>query len=133
MRLALAVMVVMAVSLAAGCGPQTSSAPDDPAVTPGTVDLRALCPQVHRALDALVVSNPAAQHVFVVEVQRIADAGTTRSQSALAPLLLAGRTLEQAGRGPDYRAALNGFHPAVVQVDGACAREGAPILHEGPH
>ena len=129
MRVAL---VVAALGLLAGCGGSSSTDGGSQTRSHGTATLAALCPQVHQALDALVVSNPEAQGTFVAALQRIADAGTEESQLALAPLLAAAKTLQQAGNGPAYGTAMPGIHPAVVTLDGACVRAGSPILH-GEH
>lgn len=127
------IVLVVVLALVAGCG---ASSADDPGTSGpefGSVPLAGLCPQVHRAIDSLVVSNPEAQKQFVAELERIASAGTRESRAALDPLLAAGRVLVDAGTGPDYGTALRGIYPAQVAVDGACVRAGSPILHEGPH
>lgn len=124
------VWAAAAMALLVACGGSSGSGGPTGAQT-GSVELKALCPQLHLAIDALVVSVPAAQRAFVVEVQRISDAGTPASRTAIAPLLAASRTLETAGTGPDYFTAMSGIHPAVVSVDGECVRAGSPILHGG--
>ena len=127
------VVLVVVLALVAGCGGSSSDDPGAAGPAYGAVPLAGLCPQVHRAIDTLVVSNPGAQQQFVAELERIAAAGTRESRTALDPLLAAARALAAAGTGPDYATALNGIHPAQVAVDGACAGAGSPILHDGPH
>ena len=125
------VLVIAATVLLAGCSGSSSSSGGASGPSVGTATLAALCPQVHQAIDALVVSSPAAQQSFVAAMQRISDAGTTESRTAIAPLLEAGRTLQQAGVGPDYDTAMQGIYPAQVTVNGACVKAGSPILHGG--
>lgn len=122
-------LVAAALFLVAGCGGSSSGATGTTAPTSGTATLAGLCPLVHLAVDSLVVSNPAAQQAFVTELERISAAGTSESQAAIAPLLQAGRTLEHAGLGPGYDAALRGVYPAQVAVDAECVKVGSPLLH----
>lgn len=123
-----ALVVMMVMALCAGCG-ASSKGPGAAVPTYGTVELAALCPQVHQAIDALVVSNSSAQQSFVAQMQRISDAGTSQGQAALAPLLSAARVLAQAGTGPGYDVAVRGIYPGQVAVDAACVKVGSPILH----
>lgn len=125
------VLVVAALVLLSGCGGSSPTGSTSTEPSSGTVSLDKLCPEIHLAIDALVVSNPDAQRRFVSELERIASAGTSESQAAVAPLLAAGRALQEAGTGPNYFSALERIHPAQVAVDEDCLKAGSPILHEG--
>ncbi|MCX6396479.1 MAG: hypothetical protein NTV23_08340 [Propionibacteriales bacterium] len=117
------IVVAAALALSSACGTQQAAVP--------SVGLTRICPEVHQALDGLVVSNVESQAAFVVELERITAAGDQESRDAVAPLLQAARDLREAGRGPAYGSALRGVHPASVTVDQACVRSGSPILHSG--
>lgn len=125
------VLVMAAMALVAGCGGASADDAGTPGPTSGSATLAGLCPQVHLAIDDLVVSNPTVQKAFVAELERISAAGTGEAQAAIAPLLTAGRALEDAGTGPGYNTALRGIYPAQVAVNAECVKAGSPILHDG--
>lgn len=121
---------------AAGCADQepTGASGNSPSsAAPGDIALGTLCPELHAAIDALVVSDTAAQHSFVQQLARLAAVADAPARASLADLQQAAADLEEAGRGDGFFAARDAIHPAVVGLDADCVAAGSPILHDGPH
>ncbi|MGO4255442.1 hypothetical protein [Marmoricola sp. RAF53] len=123
-------LLALALLLVAGCGAAATTAADD---EPKGVPLKSLCPGVHLAVDALVVSDPTSRTVFADQVRRLSRAARGATRTTLAPLVDAAEELVRVRTEQDFFVARDDVHAAVVQVDGGCVAAGSPILHGGPH
>jgi len=124
-RAAIAVVILLAL---AGCG-EDAPEPKSQVEPAGDVVLAAACPGAHVAYDNLVASNPASQTVFVDQLHELWVASDADARDALDPVIAAAKTLEAAGRGPNFSAAQDGVYQAVVGLDGRCRDVGSLILH----
>jgi hypothetical protein len=117
--------LVVGAALLAGCGTAESPHPTEPT---RTLELRAACPGVHVAYDALVAADPASARVFQESLRRVWEAGVDDTRDAVKPLLDASGVLAEADRSR-FPAARDGVYAAVVELSATCATLGSPILH----
>jgi hypothetical protein len=117
--------LVVGAALLAGCGTAESPHTTEPT---RTLALRAACPGVHVAYDALVAADPASARVFQESLRRVWEAGVDDTRDAVKPLLDASAVLAGADRS-EFPAARDGVYAAVVRLSATCATLGSPILH----
>jgi hypothetical protein len=118
--------VVLAVTLAAGCGAGEARRP---ATEPNRVlGLREACPGVHVAYDGLVAADPVSARAFEESVRRLWQAGVDETRAGVTPVLEAAGTLARADR-VTFPAARDRLYAAVSRLSAACASLGSPILH----